>query len=296
MNPLRLSRCFRFRSGSAILFAGLLLVGEIASRAAEPAVDDLLKEAQTAFRQGDSTNALALATKAIAAAPKNPQAHFLRASLHAALRRYEPAVADFSAGLKLDPQATGAWQQRGVAYFKLGKMNESIADFDQVIALVPEQAPHHWQRGICYYYAGRFVEGRKQFELHQTVNKNDVENAVWHFLCVTRAAGVEPARAALIPISGDSRVPMAQVHELFAGKLKPAAVLAAAQAGDPPAARLSHQLFYAHLYLGLYFEAIGDAKQARDYIFKAAAKADENDYMGDVARVHAELLRKQEKK
>jgi len=55
-------------------------------------------------------------------------------------------------------------------------------------------------------------------------------------------------------------------------------------------------MFYAHLYLGIYFEAIGDAKQARDYIFKAAERANQNGYMGDVARVHADILRKSEKK
>ena len=279
-----------------IVFASLVLLSAPASPAAESPVDDLLRRAQEAFRNGDSTNALALATKAVAAEPKSPRVWFFRGQLHDAFRQHEKSAADFGEVIKLDPKSTGAWQQRGTAYFKLGKIKESIADFDKVIELVPDQEPHHWQRGICYYYAGRFEDGRKQFESHQTVNQNDVENAVWHFLCVTRAAGVEKARAALIPIKGDSRVPMAQVHDLFAGKAKPADVLAAAQAGDAPAAKRSPQLFYAHLYLGLYFEAIGDAKQARDYIFKAAAQAGDNDYMGDVARVHAEILRKQEKK
>jgi lipoprotein NlpI len=65
-------------------------------------------------------------------------------------------------------------------------------------------------------------------------------------------------------------------------------VLKAAGAGDPQ--RVRKQLFYAHLYLGLYYEAAGDTMKARDYIFKAAeAKVD--DYMGEVARVHAERLR-----
>ena len=127
------------------------------------------------------------------------------------------------------------------------------------------------------------------------MNLNDVENAVWHFLCAARADGVEKARKGLIPIEGDGRVPMAQVHQLFAGKAKPEDVLAAAQAA-PAQGRASEPLFYAHLYLGIYFEALGDAKQARDYIFKAAERADQNGYMGDVARVHAEILRKREKK
>ena len=208
-------------------------------------------------------------------------------------RDYAKAVADYDAGLKLNTNAPIAYQRRGEAHFRLGHFKESIADFDRFIELVPAQAPQHWQRGIALYYAGRYEDGRKQFELHQTVNPRDVENAVWHFLCVARASGAEKARAALIPIDGDARVPMAQVHALFAGKAKPEDVLAAARAGEPPPDRLDNQLFYAHLYLGLYFEAMGDARLAREHVFKAATGFKADHYMGDVARVHAQVLRKQ---
>ena len=47
----------------------------------------------------------------------------------------------------------------------------------------------------------------------------------------------------------------------------------------------------ANLYLALWFEANGDAKEAAKYLVPAAAVADEHGYMGDVARVHA-ILRK----
>jgi lipoprotein NlpI len=101
---------------------------------------------------------------------------------------------------------------------------------------------------------------------------------------------VEKARASLIPIEGDSRVPMKQIHELYAGKVKPEDVLKAARAGNPSPERSQHQLFYAHLYLGLYFEALGDTKKAREHISKAAREFNNSEYMGDVARVHWELL------
>jgi lipoprotein NlpI len=48
-------------------------------------------------------------------------------------------------------------------------------------------------------------------------------------------------------------------------------------------------LFYAHLYLGLYFEALGDAEKARKHITRAAGQYQTGDYMGDVARVHQQL-------
>ena len=113
---------------------------------------------------------------------------------------------------------------------------------------------------------------------------------MWHFLCVARASGIEKARVALIPIERDARVPMMQVHALFAGKMKPEDVLGAAQAGNPTPAQLDNQLFYAHLYLGLYYEALGDLKRTREHIFKAAGDFKAEHYMGDVARVHAQVL------
>lgn len=73
------------------------------------------------------------------------------------------------------------FQQRGEKRFIEGNIKESIEDFDAVIELRPDRDPYHWQRGIAYYYADRFQEGKEQFERHQTVNSQDVENAVWHF-------------------------------------------------------------------------------------------------------------------
>jgi len=249
----------------------------------------LLEQARQAFATNEHAAAVSLASQAIAVEPSNPRSYLFRAQIHEEQRALTNALADYDAVIKLNAQLPEAWQNRGSTHFKLGRIKESIADFDQFLRLVPQQEPQHWQRGIAYYYAGRFEAGRKQFELHQTVNPNDVENAVWHFLCVARASTLEKARAALISITGDARVPMMEVHALFAGKLKPEDVLKAATSDSPSPSRLNRQLFYAHLYLGLYFEALGDDGKAREHITKAAGEYQTGDYMGDVARVHLQL-------
>jgi len=272
-----------------------LLTASIVVAAERISYEELQSQAKLAYVNGRRDEALMLVTQAIAVEPKNPRGYFIRARFHEESREPAKAIADYDQVIKLDPGLPDAWQNRGSEHFKLGHIKESIADFDKFIELVPEQAPYHWQRGISYYYAGRFEEGRKQFESHQTVNSNDVENAVWHFLCVARARGVDRARAALIPIKGDARVPMMEVHALFAGKLKPEDILKAAGAGSPPTVQLKRQLFYTHLYLGLYFEALGDEKQAREHITKAAEQSQTGDYMGDVARVHLQLRWPKEK-
>lgn len=180
------------------------------------------------------------------------------------------------------------YNARGEANFQAGSIDSSIADFDRAIQLQPNIAPHHWQRGISLYYAGRFADGYKQFESHQTVNPSDVENGVWHFLCRTRANGIEDARAHMLPISGDPRVPMAEIWLLFQGKGTVEQVFAAAERGS--GSTLQDQLFYAHLYVGLYYEALDQGARASEHIRQAAEAPGATHYMGDVARVHAKML------
>jgi lipoprotein NlpI len=184
--------------------------------------------------------------------------------------------------LAQSPQAT---QNRAEADFENGRFAESAAAFDSLAKADPAQAPYLWQRGIALYYAGRYNDCRRQFESHRTVNPNDVENAAWHFLCVARAESPAKARAALLPVGPDARVPMRQVYQMFRGTLTPEQVLSAA--GSQPDGQ-----FYAHLYLGLYFEALGMKDRALEHIKIAAADRFERDggYMHMVARVHLRSL------
>ncbi len=184
-----------------------------------------------------------------------------------------------------------AFQERGVDHFFHFRIDESIADFDQFLTIYPERDPHHWQRGLSYYYAEEYEKGVAQFERHQTVNSHDVENAVWHLLCAVRAPGgsFEEAQKKLIPIEGDSRVPMKEVHLLFAGKGTVEDVLKAAGSGPDETGKDRNHLCYAHLYLALYFEAVGEEEKVKQHIDLAANKYRMDHYMGKVAQVHAKL-------
>jgi lipoprotein NlpI len=108
---------------------------------------------------------------------------------------------------------------------------------------------------------------------------------------MARTEGVEKARASLLPIDSDPRVPMMRIYDLYRGKAKPDDVLRAARDGTPSAEALNLRLFYAHLYIGLWHEAAGDEDKAREHILEAE-KHRIGHYMWDVAHVHAERLRK----
>jgi lipoprotein NlpI len=174
-----------------------------------------------------------------------------------------------------------------VRLFFEAKPVESARVFDQLVEVAPAAEPDLWQRGLAFYYAERFEDGRRQFELHKTVNPNDVENPAWHFLCVAKLEGVPAARGRLLPVGEDHRVPMREILDVYAGRCEPAAVLAAAEKGEPEARR--NQLCYAHLYLGLFHEAAGNTEKARQHITQAAGPFKMDHYMGKVAVMHAKL-------
>lgn len=180
------------------------------------------------------------------------------------------------------------WQEHnrlGEEAFRAGKIEESIKQFDRAIALSPRLAPHHWQRGISLYYAGRFDDCRRQFEIHKTVNPEDVENSVWHYLCVARLKSADEARKSLIEIHSDTRVPMMEVYAMFRGQSTPAKVIATA-------GRDRGALFYAHLYVALFHEANRRPADAAHHLRIAVEDFEADHYMGDVARVHWRLLNK----
>ena len=178
-------------------------------------------------------------------------------------------------------QTPGELMRQAETDFLAGRIDASLVGFDQVARERPDVAPQLWQRGIALYYAGRYEECRLQFESHRLVNPADVENATWHFLCVAETEGPEAALAALLPVGRDGRTPMPEIYEMFAGRLTQQQVREAA--GTDPRAQ-----FYAHLYLALYQEALGQSDAARDSIMLAADSrfAAAGGYMHGVAVVH----------
>jgi lipoprotein NlpI len=228
---------------------------------------------------------------------ESPAAFLAQAEAAAAGNDSTAAVRLASQAIEADDKLAAAFYLRGREQFRLGLVAESVSDFDRYIELQPATASRQWERGIACYYAKQFEKGAKQFELYQSFHDNDVENSVWRYLCMVPTEGIEKARATILPIRNDRRVPMMQVYELYRGNLKPDEVLAACRRDDPDPEKLASRLFYAHLYLGLYHEVASEKELAQNYILLAADKklADNpriNRYMWDVARIHAEVMKK----
>jgi len=220
-------------------------------------LDRLFSAAEEASRRGDSAKAVQLLSRVIQQSPDSASAYYLR----------------------------------GRENFRQRKVKKSVADFDKYVKLRPEGEPRLWERGIAYYYQGEFKKGARQFEMYQQFDGNDVENSVWRYLCMAQSLGIQKAQVSMLPIRDDRRVPMMQIFDLYRGVATPEDVLQAVKADKPSPQALKKRLFYAHLYLGLYYEAMGKKKLATEHIRLAAHDYPIDHYMADVARLHAARLK-----
>lgn len=294
IDRIRFRRIWRVVSavGAVSCFCLLMLVEGYADKLA---ADRFHQRAISAYTAGKIDDAKSLLADALKEDAGYIPAYLARGYIHQYERNYQAAIDDFSKVIELDSSRYEAWFRRGIEYYNLGEFEKSVSDFEQFAEFRPEEKPFLWQLGIAYYYTGQHQEGRELFESHQKVNSHDVENAVWHFLCVAKLEGFDAARKALIKLDGDTRIPMMQVYALFKGYGTEEDVLKAAHTGTAVGGELIRQSFYAHLYLGLYHEAKGDLDKSLEYMRKAAQHYKSNGYMGEVARVHRDWLKQKKK-
>lgn len=207
-----------------------------------------------------------------------------------AKRDSKGAIAAADAMVKNDQFESSAWRLAGDLYLRAGDYKKAVVQFKRYIERHPEQEADLWQHGIALAFDGQYDEGRKLFELHRTVNPNDVENALWHFYCVAKSSSVEKARLGLLPAPGDRRAPMEELLKLYRGEADEAAVRAAIDQWPKETRNHDSALFYGELYLAMHADSIGDPKRAIELASKAAAAKDVN-YMTDVGRIYYFALR-----
>lgn len=161
------------------------------------------------------------------------------------------------------PEVAEVYVERGMLLFELGRVKDSLSDFDKAIELRESITPDLWQRGIALYYLNRFDEAAAQFKTHHDVNPDDVENTAWYFLCLTKAKGLKEAQADVVPSRGDGRPPMMDVLKVYAGQMKVDALIESIKDAEPLTK------FYGYLYIGLYYEALGQSDLAKEYVTKS---------------------------
>jgi tetratricopeptide (TPR) repeat protein len=84
----------------------------------------------------------------------------------------QSAVAKYKEVLLLDPTASNAYNNLGLAYLYLSKMKEAIECFERAIELEPTVPFFHDNLGDAYYKNGQISESVKEWELVLELDPN----------------------------------------------------------------------------------------------------------------------------
>lgn len=202
------------------------------------------------------------------------------------------AASDYKTARELSEQAVQhspndpfALQRAAEILYRSGYPLQSLELFERAVSAQPQRAAENWQRGIALATCGEFKKGADQFLIHHEVNPDDVENSAWYFLCVAKSDGIEAARKSLLPSRGDPRQPMMSILQMFRGEINPEQVLEAASTAAGQAQQQTSAEFYAKLYIGLYYDALGYEEKSKDYLTQSS-QTGLSGYMADVAKVY----------
>ena len=125
---------------------------------------DFLQTGNVHFLAQRYPEAIAAYTQAIETAPRDARAYKNRGLAYARLGDVQQAYEDLNKAIALDPQDAIAYNQRGIASFAAGNVQAALKDFSKTIELQPQLAEAYNNRGIIARTLGDYQQADKDFE------------------------------------------------------------------------------------------------------------------------------------
>lgn len=199
--------------------------------------------------------------------------------------------------IKKFPDNVRLYSRRGDNHLFAGNFKEAVTDYEKMIELDSSQDAPHWRLGIAYYYINDFEKGMKQFAKYHAYDAVDRENGVWKFFCQANFQNIEKAQKEMLPYTRFDRHPFPAIYDLLEGKegTTPESILKDADESNESPQYKVRRYFFAHLYIGMWYEIQGNKEAALKHLYKAAANEfgqETGTYMWQVARIHFNELSK----
>jgi tetratricopeptide (TPR) repeat protein len=142
-----------------LILLGWALPGWAAEKAGSPTgsaveqgsdleVKALLRSGVAAFQAEDYPLALERFTTAIAVEP-GFAAYSNRCLVQIQLAAYEPAIADCTAALQLNPREPEGFLNRGLAYYRSGEFSRAITDYNALLQIRSHDFRAYYNRGLA---------------------------------------------------------------------------------------------------------------------------------------------------
>ena len=143
---------------------------------AEPAsAEQSLRSANEHFQQGKNQEAVADYDQAIRLNPQYTEAYYNRGTAKSMLGRHQEAIADYNEAIRLNPQVAQTYTNRGNAKVALGRHQEAMADYDEAIRINPQAAEAFFNRGNVKCARGLCHDGIADFDQVIRLNPQDAE-------------------------------------------------------------------------------------------------------------------------
>lgn len=91
-------------------------------------------------------------------------AYFNRGSAYLDVDKFDKAIADLAASIKLKPDYADSYFNRGFAYEGKKDYDKAIADYTRVIAIAPDYAKAYYSRGRAYQAKGDLQQALAGYE------------------------------------------------------------------------------------------------------------------------------------
>lgn len=245
--------------------------------------------------QGDVDKALADMNAAVRAQPGNADTLFSRAYYQIQKENYDAALADYTAALRLMPDAS-TFAGRAAAYYHKGDYDKAFLDIDKAIEFDGNTGDYYYTRGLVQNARGRHHEAARDFESAITFkspvpdiacqrgvanfydgefreavddlgtcpkNENYAYMRLWRYIAQARGGndGAD-ARRELDAKGIMGREWPGPVRAMLLGRMKPDALIAAGT--DPDAAKAKQYACEARYYVAQYHlirSELGPGKQ-----------------------------------
>jgi len=230
----------------------LILLGAALSGAARADALDFIRGGMAAQKRGDWDMALGLFNQALASGELSDkgkaQVMGLVANAYGAKGLYDKAVAEFTEVIQFRPQDPAPLVGRSIVYRQLGKYDLAIADAGAAVKLDSGFIFGYTNRGLAEFYAGKFAEAAQDFTKTQTAIPTEPDFALWVHLAHARAGQNDATELARNATKLDLKTWSGAAVAFYLGKIDAAALREAAK--DANAVVANQQRCEAAFYLG----------------------------------------------
>ncbi|MFJ6082638.1 tetratricopeptide repeat protein [Streptomyces sp. NPDC092369] len=126
------------------------------------------------FKSENYDQALNEYSAALKLNPNAQLAYFGRGQAYQLMLRPDDALADFNRAIELDPESVRALIGRGLVYLTGGQLEAALADFDGAIEITPGSISAHRARGLVHQQMRQFTEALIDYDRAIDLDPNSV--------------------------------------------------------------------------------------------------------------------------